>query len=782
MFIKANKENTWGWIAACCGSLLAGGHWLTGLCYSRGYDFFLWIYNAWLLGEGGGSWVNWSSFSAAGQPAFKMAGVTDALALGIFVNSLGLEAGPRVYACILYLVAGTGMYVLGRMVSKSVLGGVVAANAYVFSWFISFTAYYQSYLSNFLLFALLPWGALWCTRAMVEESRGALLAAVAVVFIGLTSNAQVAIKMGLFMLPFSYLYAVSIEGVPWKRWLGYSMLWGGSALCLSAFLIVPAIALRTEVLLLGELRGNAFIPPWMMLFSIPLFGINYLLYQLAGISWLGRDMLVWAIYSDYVGISVLAITCCAWPLLKREGAAVVRGLFYLLALYAVLYFLLVPNIRASAWIGRTHNWAILTTVTFSLLCACGAAYLARRWPALAQWKLALVLCGAIALDLGGVSFFLNRLAITHTPLAELPEVQAWKELAEKDEGWPERGRFFTYNPDHTFYLLPVFERKAVANVIELRGRNWEYNSYVEHQLQSMRNADPTYKPAESLALLDVDYIDLARKLYEGQDKSNAFAKGMALLHGQGGVTQVLKRSVAADDRSYDLNKSDLDIASIVNVDVGEGGLGQVIFRNGRHFWSFVPEKTVLLLGETRVGEAFFERLTHIEDFRADRLLVVLVDDSTRLDSDELANFDVCIPVGSIIPPAQLPVWDMDDIIEFYATVGIERKMRLEKGEQSAERLELMVSGSLEDQMVFLSQQRFNDWHAYDQEGMRLSVFKAAAGLTAILIPAETTRVEYRYELPLNELLARYFSLLTAVALLVWWRLGRGGRGVATHNH
>ena len=120
----------------------------------------------------------------------------------------------------------------------------------------------------------------------------------------------------------------------------------------------------------------------------------------------------------------------------------------------------------------------------------------------------------------------------------------------------------------------------------------------------MRNADPTYNPAESLALLDVDYIDLARKLYAGQDESNAFAKGMALLRGQGGVKQVLKRGVTADDRSYDLNKSDLDIASIVNVDVGEGGLGQVIFRNQRHFWSFVPEKTVLLLGEARVGEAF----------------------------------------------------------------------------------------------------------------------------------------------------------------------------------
>lgn len=775
MFAKANRENTWGWIGACVGSLLAGGHWIFGLCYSRGYDFFLWIYNAWLMGEGGLGWVNWSPFSAAGQPAFKMAGVTDALAFGVFINSLGLEAGTRIYVCMLYLMAGTGMYVLGRLVSGSVLGGVVAANAYVFSWFISFTAYYQSYLSNFLLFALLPWGALWSTQAIVQRSRGALLAAVAVVFIGLTSNAQVAIKMVLFMVPFTYLYAVYSEGVSWKRWLGYSVLLGGSALCLSAFLIVSAIGLRAEVLLLGELRGNAFIPPWVMLFSIPLFGINYLLYHLAGISWLGRDLLVWAIYSDYVGISVLAIACCAWPLAKSDRVAVVRGLFYLLAFYAILYFLLVPNINASAWIGRTHNWAILTTIVFALLSACGTAYLARRWPGRPQWKLGIVLCGMIALDLGGVSFFLNKLAITHTPLDRLPEVQAWRELAKKDTSWPNGGRFFTYNPDHTFYLLPVFEHKAVANVIELRGRNWEYNSYVQHQLQSMRSSDPTYKPGESLALLDVDYIDLAHKLYQGQDKNQAFAKGLALLRNQRDLTQVFSRTMQENDQSYNLNKVDLDIASIVNVDIDEAAIGQAIFRNGRHFWSYIPEKTVLLLGTTRAGQAFFEQLTHIDGYRADRLLLVLVDDLTRLDARVMASFDACIPVGTLAPPAQLPIWDMDDLAGFYATAEPVRSMRLTRAEDSAERLEIVVDNSRDDQMIFLSRQRFNDWHAYDQQGSLLPAFKAAAGLTAIFLPAGTKRVEYRYELPLNELVARYFSLLVLVALLAWWRLGRCGK-------
>ena len=34
--------------AALLVALLAAVHWFGGVCYSRGYDYFLWLYNAWV--------------------------------------------------------------------------------------------------------------------------------------------------------------------------------------------------------------------------------------------------------------------------------------------------------------------------------------------------------------------------------------------------------------------------------------------------------------------------------------------------------------------------------------------------------------------------------------------------------------------------------------------------------------------------------------------------------------------------------------------------------------
>jgi hypothetical protein len=539
-----SQKDRWGFTLALAFALLAGGHWLVGLCYSRGYDFFLWLYNAWLVSGGlaAGNWPDWSPYSAAGQPTSKMAGVVDALIFGIFTTGIGIEAGARLYAVLLYVVAGMGMYALARYLTGSVLGAVVASASYSLSWFLTFTAYYQSYLSNFLSYALLPWCALLFFYAICRASRAALLASTLMLFISVTSNAQVAVKVVLLVVPLAYVVGVRAGAAPLRRWFIYSALFGLFAAWWSGFLIAPALMLRQEVLLPGEARGNAFIAPWLVLFWIPLFGINFVFHWATGISFLGKDFLAWAIFSDYIGLSTLGVALASIALYRRTRDSRVMELWVLLGVYYCIYFAIVPNLAASAWVGRTHNWAILPTLVLSLLAAFGMRHLAL----VAAHRLRPIavgggVCFLLLIDLGGVSFFLNRLALTHIPLEDLPEIGVWKQLRADDEKWGDQTRVFTYNPDHTFYLLPVLLDKAVANVIELRTRSWEYDSYIEHQLQAMRSLDPSYNASESLALLDVEYVDLARKLYDYRGDARDFERGMVHLQGDGNLELLVAR-------------------------------------------------------------------------------------------------------------------------------------------------------------------------------------------------------------------------------------------------
>jgi hypothetical protein len=774
----SNRENSWGQLLALGIALLAGGHWMLALCYSRGYDFFLWLYNAWLLTDGAarGTWPNWSAFSAAGQPAFKMAGVIDAACLGAFIELLGLEAGARVYATALYAVAGLGMYALGRDLSRSVLGGVVASAAYSLSWFLTFTAYYQSYLSNFLSYALMPWCALFFIRAVATRSRGPLLAAAAILFVAITSNAQVAVKVVLFVVPLAYVVNVVNGDVSWRRWGVDSAVLCFWAACWALFLIVPALMMRQEVLLLGEARGNAFIAPWLVLFWIPLYGLNYLCYVLSGMSFLGRNFLAWAVFSDYVGLSVLAVALASWGLYRAAGERMVKGLWLLAGGYFLFYFAAVPNMAASAWVGRTHNWAILPTLVLALLAGFGARHIAARatsWMS-PLWSGALV-CALIVVDLGGVSFFLNRLAITHTPLEELPEVGIWQRLRAQDAEWEAGSRFFTYNPDHTFYLLPVLADKPVANIIELRTRTWEYDSYLTHQLESMRSLDPTYNAAESLALLDVEYVDIARKLYDYRGDERDFERGLAQLQSDRGLEQLIQRDEMAGDLSYDAYSNDLDLGRIVGAVVEQGRPSQVIFRNDRHFSGFIPEQVVLILGPTRLGQAFFEQVTHLSGYRADRLLFILAESWADLDGEARLGMNAYIPVGTG-EVAGLRRWGMRDVRTFYGRkhATLREAPRPTRVEWAAERGVYEIAGNERGTYLFLSQQRFTDWHAYEGE-RELPVFKAQAGMTAVYLPAGVESVEYRYVLPIYELVARWLSLCGFLFGLGWWLVGRSWR-------
>jgi hypothetical protein len=767
-----------GFCAAIALSLAAGVHWLQALCYSRGYDFFLWLYNAWLLQEGGasGEWPDWSSYAASGQPAFKMAGLSDALIYAPFLKVAGLEWGSRIYACSLYVLAGTGMYRLARMATRSPLGGVVASVAYTFSWFITYTAYYQSYLSNFLSYALMPWCSLFFIYALCAKSRGYLLATAVLVFISVTSNAQVSIKMMLFALPVAGIYTVLGTEVKWSRWAAYSVLVCCFALWWSAFLIVPALALRDEVLLLGTQRANAFVGPLSVLFGIPLYGLNFLCYRIAGFSFLDRADLAAAIFTDYVGLSVLLASVLSWGYFRRYRDPRIQALFGLLLGYWFLYFAVVPQLAASAWVGRTHNWAILPTLVLALLSGYGAVWLAEHWRRrFSVLQMGLLFCGAIMLDLAPISYFLNKLAMTHTPLRELPEVVVWKKLAAQDDEWRDSGRYFTFNPDHTFYLLPILVGKPTANIIELRTRNWEYNSYIAHQLQSMRQLDLTYNPSESLALLNVDYVDFARKLYAYRGDHGRFEEGLALLVNDENLNIVARRAQEVDDRMYDYT-STLKMADLVGAAATEPLTSQAVFYNARHLWGAIPEGAVLLLGDTHEAEKIFEKITHLPGYRADRLLFILSEQVQSWPDKMQGELKAVLAIGDAKWSGSTPQWNLQSLADYYQTPlqhNLQRPTLIDRG---AEQIVFEVPAISRGMFLFLSQQFFQSWRAYDQSGNALKAVKAGAGLTAIYLPPATRSVQYRYEVPGAEMAARLFSLLGIALALLWWWKGGGNTG------
>ena len=758
------------WAALGIG-LLAAIHWFTGLCYSRGYDYFLWLYNAWLSAEhiAAANWPEWSPFSAAGHPFFKMAGLSDALLFACFIAPLGMDVGTQVYAISLYAASAVGLYALARHLGATQAGAVVAAAAYAFSWFLTYTAYYQTYLSNFLSYAMMPWGALLLAVAIRSSSRGHLLAAAAMLFVSMTSNAQVSIRFMLFVVPLAWIDAVICGGANARRALFYCTGFVGIAVCWSAFLIVPALALRSEVLLLGEVRGNWFMPPWAMLTWLPLSGLHILSQQLGGAGFLDSEILFWTMHSDYLGLSVVAIATAGS--LAQRAQRRTRWLLILLLVYFAIYFLLVPNLRASAFVGRTHNWAVLPTLILALLCPHGCSYLAQRWRGVrSQGRAGILLCALIGLDLGGASYALNRIGVTHTPLAELPEVAIWRAAWAK-EGISGTGRWFTFNPDHTHYLYPVLMGRETANVVELRLRNREYNSFIQHQFESVRSLDLTYNPGESLALLNCRFVDLPQRLFDYRSETDHFAEGVALLQRDAHLTEVIRREWQPLDEGYDASRAYEEIVDLANNSGKDGAIAQIVWRNEKAHWGFLPEKTVLLVGESLASQHFFERVTHLAGLRADRILFVFNGAGEEgLDPRVVEALDAQIVLQGGEPIADLPEWELEHIDEFYTTPYapvVRPQLLAEKVGEIAVKMEPLARPSF----LFLSRQRFVDWQAYDELGQPLPVFKASAGLTAIFAPGDNSTITYRYELPDRERIARIFSLFCVVLALVWWRGG-----------
>ena len=744
--------------------------WLIQYSYSRGYDLFLWIYNAWYFKRAVANFTipNWSYFAAAGQPFFKIGGLSDCVVLALLSWIFGTFGGIKAFVALFYLIAAAGCFVLGRQVTRDPIAAVVCAAAYVLSWFLTITVYFQGYLSNFMSYALLPWFVYLYYRAVYNTRLEYAVGAGIVLFLSITSNPQVAIKVFGFG-------AVWVVLTGWKRnafgwdFFKYSGTIGIVGLWLSFFNITSALALRSEVIKITE-RTNALHSP-LELFLIPLYGLNLAFYHLLDLQLFEiplRDLR----FSGYPGLSVLALAAVSWRWFKNRQDRFVSTLWAMAGGLYLLYWVIFGLVPASSWVGISHNLLIYPTLCLALLSGFRTLQIrnwaVRRYGASgARWSMVLIFSMIIA-DLGGVNYCLNRFGVTRTPLAELPEARAWKASADELRASGTESRFYSFNPDHTIYLFPVLMGKPTANVIDLRQRRPEYQSYLTFLMNLAQKSEEGAYPSALLSMLNVKFIDVPAKTYTYRGAAKVDGPYEAYLHGLHLFDQDpdLQRIYQRMEESEDLGwaRQATSPEAILRKEHTASRLAQVIYVNNRTYPAFIPDHVVAIVGNTLEGERKFEEIARSALFSPTKVGFLLVESLEVMDEREKAPLtgyysDLTASMNNY------QFLSLPSIRALYEQISAEEdKVQIRRVNE--EFVEVLVEPAAVDRYTFFSQQYFKGWHARKEGGESLPVYMAGAGLTAVFLPAGTQKFSLMYKLPWYEKWARVFSLTGGFCLAV----------------
>tara|TARA_B100001250_G_C19803770_1_gene792328 strand:+ start:386 stop:1621 length:1236 start_codon:yes stop_codon:yes gene_type:complete len=371
--------------------------------------------------------------------------------------------------------------------------------------------------------------------------------------------------------------------------------------------------------------------------------------------------------------------------------------------------------------------------------------------------------GLIFVELGGARILLNYFALKHESPYDLPEVGVWKSIIGKIGPYE---RWFTFNLNHTHYLFPVItSRGSIANIIELRSRKPAYDSYIRDQKNSMRRLDHTYNPSESLALLNVRFVDLPIQTFSYRGDINDYAKGIDLLVKDKGLKYVTDRKWNPLDDIYDKSMFTEKVDQLFSEEETHDH-GQVIFETENPLWGFVSNYTVAIVGDNHLEcEKVFENITHIPGFLSKKILYVLLtkEEFLSLDDRVLGSFDGLIPLEKGFTKSSTTLLTIDDIVAMYSMPddGMPKEINLERMYVNDEAIAVSIGKREKDRFLFLSQQHFSNWFAFTEEkNTILPTFTAGAGLTAIWISSDVRDLEYCYVVPRNERLARIWSMVT----------------------
>ncbi len=745
--------------------LLLGVHWLASYSYSLGYDLPLWVYNGWFLKNAlfEGSIPNWSFLAASGQPFFKISGLSDGVLVAVAMRIFGDYFGVQVVMCALYVIAAVGFFTLARVFIGCRHSAMAACGAYVLSWFMTFTANFQAYISNFFVYALLPWFVLFALQALLYFSLRPVCWAAIILALSILANPQVAIKAVVIGA------IVTVPFVPSVGLRKTALAAGGVlllALALSAFDIISAVRLRQEVMTINS-RQNGYISPFALV-AIPAYGFSLLWEMLASVRW-PTITLHELLYSKYPGMSVLALALLS---LRRvhSSRAVVRWLMVVVFVSYCVFFAIMPHIPAAPWIGISHNLIIVPTFCLALLAGLGLSslrhWLLGRWGQRGVFSFSVGVLGVGFVELYALFFGVRTYgSVRDTPI-NLPEANVWTELAQLVETEPFAPRFLSLNPDHSTSLFPVVTGLPTANVVDLRQRLPEYQSYldlVEHCGLSGTCQTPM---SALLAPLNVGYVDVPLKFfrYKGPvaqpGEYREFQEGLTTFERDPLMERVLTRTIdTADLRPHATSVEWSPFIQHKKI-VTDGLPAQAIFRNTVRSSAYVADRAFAIVGEGLAPENLFEQIVLLPEYEPGRFVFILTESLESLgprQREALDGYLVVERADQSGPDGQISV---DGVRSHYMEPS---RMWPEIAFSSAksEELRINLSGPVQsDRYIFVSQQFFRDWRAKDDMGNRVDVFKAGGGLVSLFLYEGSTLINAGYRLPPVEYMGRLFSALT----------------------
>ena len=743
---------------------MIGLPWLFSYSYSLGYDLTLWIYNGWYIK---GTLLNrvlpnWSYLSASGQPFFKMSGLSDGVLVALFMEVFGVFKGIQVFMWALYVLAAFGFYKMFFFLRPCIVSALTASGAYILSWFITFTANFQAYISNFFIYALLPFFVFCAFRLVKKFTIEVFLISAAILAVAILANPQVAIKMALIALLAiaPLVYRDRLPGVIGVT-AGVIML----AVLLTMFDVVSALRLREEVITVNT-RANAYISPFALI-SIPSYVLSLVIEVLIGVRW-PEISLHELLYSKYPGTILVLLSVTALCLRDSLGL-MVRYIWGIVLLSYGIFFLIMPHVPATPWVGISHNLLIIPTFFISLLAGFGMGALVKgqlmtlKNPQRSGFCLALL--GLV--ELGGLLLGLRANACIGISPDKLPQISLWNEIKYQTEE-DSVVRFFSFAPDHSKNLFPVITDLPTANVIELRQRSPEYQSYVDLIKRCSREVDCTQSISQLLAPLNVGYIDLPAKFYtysgpvkEPNDYSY-FARGLLKYDLDNQLQRVGERTVSV----FDLRpKATSNIWSpwdtSPSLQSTNERLEQVLFKNYFRIPARVCDGAIAIIGTDLEPEKIFEQLAFLPQFEPGRYSFILAQSLSDIQEDvksSLLGYTSAGPIGENSSITQLSMTDIKQLYE--ADTEIPPQIKISTFLQEGERLKIELEQPIQrDRFMFISQQFFRDWHAVDEKGYSVSLFKIGGGLTGAFLEKGTQKIELRYSMPLVERLGRWISFI-----------------------
>lgn len=746
-----NRHQTVGLALAALLASLAAFPWLLGISYSKGNDFFYWLHFAWLVAPGlfSGGLPNWTMQSGCGQPMFNLDHLPDALGLALCTRFLGLEGGIRLFVVLCFGLAGMGMYRLGLELSGRRVSALLAALAFVLSWYLTRTADFYVYTSNLLQLALLPWVVFTYRHAAEGEFRMQLLGGV-LTSLCITANPQMAIKVvgcAVALLLAEYLWWRRGQ---WRQLAGGLTVMGAVAAWLSAFHVATALIHRREIYTLGE-RGTIWPRDWENFTAIPRYAFDLVARHL-GWEQIFSVPLWEVIDSHYEGVGVLVLALIAWRTSRGRQRAQVLVLWGLTLLTLVLFFAISWG-RASEWVGTPRNMLFVSTFCLALLCGCGHAQLQTRWGARFHrwWKWGIP--GVVLLELIGLKLAFFAVGPHHLPLDQIPQLRFWKQFSQSAE-WGRGERFFTFKADLAFMLFPATTGQPTANIIHQRDYTAEYFSYQDAINKYFTGPGPYgAQVSEYLGLLGVRYIDLPRTGFVGRYASH-YGQLLEYFRADRQLREMAHRYPDWRDEQWQRQP------------LGPGMVEQVIFENQRARIGWIPEHVVAIVGDTRKGERIFEALSLEPDFRFDRVLFLLC-----ANLDELAGLADQIEGLLLAEPSVLVSgpWRQFSLEEVHALYRQDQppagRADLQLEQWQEERVGFSCTPAARGRFAGISLQRFSDWHASDTQGSSLRAFKAGAGLSAVYLPAGSEGLTLQYEGPGYKVGWRWFSLAGLFAVI-----------------